>query len=300
MSEKENIETNIEEKVEENTGLLGKYNPNDLKKEEVSTEIELRPEAKASEDQFTEKKLERPEGLPENLWNEEKGNFNSMELYTQWKTEKEKALGLRQQISKGFQKAPDKPEGYELNIEELQKSTKIDFKEDDLGLKVAREAAFESGLSKNQFETFINKYMKDMVDSGALDKSKEQTEKVTVEQQEEQRKAFVQEETKKLGANHVQIIQSVKNWGQQQVHNGVFSEEDYKAFLDLGYDSRSIRVLNILRKASGDLSIPNTVTPTDGSYAREEIDALIASPDYGTNKVSQRKVTEYFERLHSK
>ena len=301
MIDKENTEISNEEKTTESSGLLGEYNKDDLKKpadSNIPEEIELRPKEEIN--QFTEKKLERPEGLPENLWNEEKGNFNSMELYNQWKTEKEKALGLRQRMSKGFQKAPENPEGYELNLEELQKSTKIEFKDDDIGLKVAREAAFESGLSKDQFETFINKYTKDMISSGALDKSKKQTEQLSKEQQEEQRKEFVQEETKKLGENAPQIIQSIKNWGQQQVHNDVFSEDDYKTFLNMGYDSQSIRVLNLLRKASGDLSIPSNVNATDGLPSREEIDRLMANPDYETNTVSQRKVTEYFQKLHGK
>ena len=286
----------VEEKSEvstQETGMLGEVEESDFVKptEEQDTSIDIR-ETKPEETV----KTERPEDLPVEFWDEDSGAFKSNELFEGYKKEKDKALGLRQQLSKGMQKAPKDSSEYEIDLIELQESSNIDIPDDDAGMKIAREAALESGLSKSQFKTFVGKYMKDMVDSGAMERPQHQ--ELSKEQIQEDNKKYIEDEKQKLGDNGEQIIGAIKNWGKQQVHNGVFSEDDYKSFLDLGHNANSIRVLNLLRKSSGDLSIPTNVQPIDGLSSREEIDGLIASPDYESNRESQRKVTEYFQKLH--
>jgi hypothetical protein len=100
---------------------------------------------------------ERPEGLPEDLWDYDNATFQSDKLYDAYQAEAKKALGLRQKLSEGLPKPPEKPDDYVIEIpEEVAEYVK----DDDATLAVVKQAAHSTGLSGDQLKTFVSLYLK--------------------------------------------------------------------------------------------------------------------------------------------
>lgn len=109
---------------------------------------------------------ERPENIPVDFWDADKGVVNSDKLLESYTKTEKIAKDLRAQISKGYQNPPETIEGYELQIDEsLQQYVPAD----DPLVAVAKEAAYEIGMSVGQFNNFIAPMIAKMADKGMFD-----------------------------------------------------------------------------------------------------------------------------------
>lgn len=276
------------------TGLLGGTTEEDFKTpdQEEDTSVNVF-DAQEEETEETVAKLERPEGLPEQFWDEENSTFKGTDLYNEYKKEKKIALDLRQKISKGQPQPPESPDSYQVNHERIVEELGYEIPEDDAGIAVFKKVAFENGLDQDKFENILTGYMKEIMNhpDAAVEDSNTMSE--------EQQAAYQKEELGKLGGNADVIIKGIKNWNQQLFYDGVFSEDDLKVAQNMGFSAAEIRVLNKYRESAGNLSIPDGGSHIDGMESQQEIDKILASPEYEKDPVLQKKVSDYYHKKYS-
>ena len=280
------MQQNTGTNMEEDTGLLGGTTEAELTKPTGDDEpimVNVREEAKQ------EIKLDRPDDLPVELWDDEAGNFKTQNLYEEYKKEKARALGLRQTLSKGGLKPPESPDMYTIDLETLNADLGVTVDEDDAGIMAFKNAAFSNGLDQGKFESILKDYMTE------LSKMDPQEAAQTPEEAAEKSKEYIDTEMKKLGPNAAGVIQGIKTWNQQLYYDGLLSESDFKVAQNMGMSADEIRVLNIYRTAAGNLTIPEVARQIDGQPSEQEINKILSDPAYETDPVLQKKVSDYFE-----
>ena len=272
------------------TGMLGGTTESDFvnPSEEQDTSVDV------FETETTEApKVQRPEDLPEQFWDEDNGTFKANEIYEEYKTSQKRILDLRQKISKGQPVAPDSADGYQLDADKLAEAG-MTISNDDPAIKIFREAAAKAGISVDQFQTLVSDYTKGLQDSEEIQKLSE-----SKGPSEEDQQAYLDSEMKKLGDNAQGQIQGIKNWFQQLHYDGVLSRDDLETAQNMGMSAKEIKVLGLLRQSAGNLSIPETSTPIDGAPSEQEIQKMISSPEYRSDPVLQKKVTDYYQQKFS-
>lgn len=279
----------MEEQAQE-TGMLGGTTESDFVQpnEEQDTSVDVF-ETKADETP----KVQRPEDLPEQFWDEEKGVFKADELYDEYKKEKDKSLGLRQKLSKGQPVPPESPESYQLDAEKMAEAG-LSIQDDDPGLNIFKQVAFDNGLDQEKFEKIFTEYME-----AALESKEIQEMNQPQDPSEEDQQAYIDSEIKKLGDNAQGQIQGIKNWFQQLHYDGVLSRDDLETAQNMGMNAKEIRVLGALRQSAGNLGIPEISTLIDGAPSEQEIQRMISSPEYGSDPVLQKKVTDFYQQKYS-
>jgi len=138
----------MEDKVQEEpqeTGMLGGTTESDFVQpsEDQDTSVKV-CETKPEEAH----KLQTPEQLTAQFWDEDNGSFKTNELIKEYKKEKDKSLGLRQKLSKGQPVAPESPESYQIDAAKMADEIGIEIPENDPGLDIFRKVAFENGLDQ--------------------------------------------------------------------------------------------------------------------------------------------------------
>jgi len=284
----------MEEQAQEapvETGMLGGTTEADFEKpsEEQDASVDVF-ETKTEETP----KLQRPEDLPAEFWDEENGTFKANDLFEEYKKEKDKALGLRQKLSKGAPAAPESPDAYQIDSTKMAEETGVEIPENDPGLNIFKQVAFENGLDQEKFENIVHGYMKASMNSKELQEMSQPQGP-----SEEDQKAYRDEEMKKLGDNAQGQIQGIKNWNQQLFYDGVLSKEDFETAQNMGMSAKEIRVINAYRQAAGNMTIPEVSSPIDGAPSEQEIQKIIASPEYASDPVLQKKVTDYYQQKYS-
>lgn len=286
------MEEQAQESVSENseTGMLGGTTESDFVQpnEEQDTSVNV---FETETDETP--KVQRPEDLPEQFWDEENGVFKANDLFDEYKKEKDKALGLRQKLSKGQPVAPDSADGYQLDADKMAEAG-MDISNDDPAIKIFREASANAGITQDQFQLLVTEYTKGVQNS-------EEIQKLNQPQgpSEEDQKAYLDGEMKKLGDNAQGQIQGIKNWNQQLFYDGVLSKDDFETAQNMGSSAREIRVINAYRQAAGNMTIPETSSPMSGAPSEQEIQKMISSPEYESDPVLQKKVTDYYQQKFS-
>lgn len=229
-------------------------------------------------------KFERPEGIPDHFWNEEEGAYKADEILKAYKEEQQKALSLRQKLSKGFHNVPQSPENYTLAEDD------IEVNEEELDK--FREIAHKNGLTQEQFNSLIL----DLHDTYGND---EGDSNYNFQLSEEQAQRILNEEMEKLGPNGTQVLTNIRSWGRSLMKQGVISQEHFDTLINMPVSAEQVKVLDILRNISGHIAnIPAGIGDPSGLASEEEINMMIASPDYETNPVKQKAVRDYFEKKY--
>lgn len=197
--------------------------------------------------------IEAPEGLTnKDLWDSEKGQLKTDLVLEELSRQTKRAEDLRKKLSNGVT-VPQKAEEYQVTPTDEVKDfldTKSEF---FTGLQ---QIALKNGLSKDQFQGFVNDYLGMCVEKGV----------VTKPQSEEELKAakdkYVADQKKILGANADEQIQSAVAFIDTEYRKGVFDEEERKALRDFADKSAvNIRALNKFREMAG-----QPVIPVEGAY----------------------------------
>lgn len=241
----------------------------------------------------TPQKHERPEGIPEEFWDETSGSYKSDAILKAYESEKEKALSYRRKLSGGLHNIPEDMSEYEID-------ESWDIKTDDDANRM-KLIAHEAGLTKEQFNSVMSKYLELYgYDSDAYkevwgDREIEVSPEVIAQREKE----YLAEEMKKLGPDGPQVVSNIRSWGRSLMKQGAIDQETFNVMMSMGTNAAQVKALDQLRNISGHIaSIPARIGDDVGGMTREEVDQLIASPDYETNPVKQRQVREYFERVH--
>lgn len=223
---------------------------------------------KEEEEPKKEIEVEKPEGLPNELWDKKQGTLIVDKTLEELNKQTKMASDFRKKISKGLKAdMPEKPEGY--IFEPVKDISDLKIGEDEHGkktLETAKQAAFKSGIGQSQFNDFVNNYFKNLLDTGIIKKPLSEAE-AKLENQK-----FMAEQKAKLGDNAEKIITGNVQWIEQNYKHGIFNEADKKILVDfLDKSAENILIIDKLRKLTGEPEMPIINTKIEGLPSDEEI-----------------------------
>lgn len=223
-----------------------------------------------TDDKEPEKKItiEKPDGLPEELWDKERGTLIVDKTLEELNKQTKMASDFRKKISKGLKAdLPEKAEDYVFAFDNELAELKIG--EDEQGkteLEIVKSAAYKSGIGQMQLNDLVNNYFKGMVEKGIVKKPLSEAE-AKLENQK-----FIAEQKSKLGDNADKLITGTVQWIDRNYKTGLFSESQkdiLTKFADQG--AENIKILDLLRKMTGEPEIPTINAKVEGLPSDEEI-----------------------------
>jgi hypothetical protein len=218
----------------------------------------------------------RPEHVPEQFWDADKGEVKIQALTKSWSD-------LRAQISRGKQQPPGSAEEYVMpKVEGLP-----EIVADDQVVKTVREAAFKVGLSKDQFaaisEAYLNATKATLGDTPMTP---------------EQRAAATDRELQALGPNARAVVREVDQWINGLASRGILTQNELRAFRERS-NADVVRGLMKLRQLSGDKPMPVDAMDADAETP-EGLRAMLQK-GYADNDASLReKALRGLERLEKR
>lgn len=202
----------------------------------------------------------KPDYIPDNFWNAEKGEADIENMAKSWRD-------LRAKISQGKHNAP--ADGvYDTSM----------FGEKGGENPIAQTLtnwAKENGLSQAQFEDLSNQI---------LGKAQEVMGQEMIDPKAEMNK---------LGPNANAIINGMVDWARGLVNKGVWSKEDFDEFKIMGGTARGLSALMKIRE-SYEGRVPVQSAPMEGAPSKEELYAMVAKPEYQTDPAYRQKVERMF------
>lgn len=220
--------------------------------------------AEAQADSDTDEPIDRPEWYPEKFWNDNDGPDieNLVKSYNE----------LQKKFSQGKHKAPD---DYDTSM-----FADANIPEDDELFNTYRDWAKENGISQDAFEQLAGKFI-EMAGSEA-----------------EMAQTSYQEEYKRLGNNADAVIKSMTDWASGLVRKGVWGEDDFEEFKIMGGTAQGLRALQKIRSYYGDQAIPVDVGQPEGAPSKDELQSMVAKPEYQSDPAYRAKVEKMFEQVY--
>jgi len=203
----------------------------------------------------------KPEYLPDNFWDAEKGEAKYEAMAKSWSD-------LRKQISQGKHKAP---EGGKYDTTSFGGEA-----ENNPMANTLVEFAKENGLSQAQFDDLATKLRSQaeaIMGSQTIDPAAE---------------------LKQLGPNANAIVEGMVNWARGLVNKGVWSKDDFEEFKIMGGTARGISALMKIREAY-EGRVPVESMPLEGAPSKEELFQMVADPKYKTDAAYRQKVEKLFQ-----
>lgn len=227
--------------------------------------------------------FQKPDNLPAEFWDEEKGTYKSDSILSALEHEKQRVSTLRNKLSKGFQNVPETADHYVLDGFDSE-----DISEEDAeSLQRFKNIAHKNGLSQEQFNSLLSDF-KEAFPYNTEDPVSN----------EERVQAMYNQEMEKLGEHAQQYIENLRSWGRSMVMSKAISKEDYKTLTNMAITADEVRLLDKLRGVSGFISdIP--IVESVGDLADEaEIQRIMADPKYDTDTILQRRVETYYKNKY--
>jgi len=209
--------------------------------------------------------LERPDFWPEKFWNKD-DQIPDLEGISKSYVELEKKFRA------GGHKAP---ENGEYNIDGLG------LKGDDPVVKSYVGWAQKYGISQQAFEDLA----REVTGIGANNIA--------------ETKQSMQAELEALGPNAKAIVTDMAQWGRGMVNKGIWGQDEFQEFTRWGDTAKGIKALQKLRETY-EGRVPTETLKSDpvGSMSKEELDAMVANPEYKTNPSYRLKVEKLFEKMY--
>jgi hypothetical protein len=204
---------------------------------------------------------ERPDWLPENFWNQEKGEANMEAMAKSWGD-------MRKMVSSGKHKAPE------------------DGKYDTSSIAWAGDIE-QDPLAKG----YINWAQKWGVSQAAFDELAQQVNELGAEPAIDP-----QVEMKELGPNASAVINGMVGWARGLVQKGVWGADDFEEFKVMGGTAKGMRALMKMREAY-EGRIPLEVAPTEGAPSKDELYQMVADPRYKSDPAFRQKVERAFAQF---
>lgn len=255
--------------MNETDGLLADAKPetdgddNQKAEETISHMDQTNEPAEMQADSDTDEPIERPDWYPEKFWGEDGPDLEKLA----------KSYGeLQKKFSQGKHKAPDE---YDISM-----FNDANIPEDDELFNTYRDWAKENGISQDAFEQLAGKFI-ELAGSEA-----------------EMAQLSYDEEYKKLGNNADAVIKSMTDWASSLVRKGVWGEDDFEEFKIMGGTAQGLRALQKIRSYYGDQSIPVDVVQPEGAPSKEELQSMVAKPEYLSDPAYRAKVEKMFEKVY--
>lgn len=202
--------------------------------------------------------IERPDWLPENFWNGEKGEANYEAMAKSWSD-------MRKLVSAGKHKAP---EGGKYDTSALASNPQAEQ---------LVEFAAKHGLSQAAFDELANqaKAVAEAAIGPAID---------------------TQAELKALGPNAGAIVNGMVGWARGLVNKGIWGPDDFEEFKIMGGTAKGMMALMKMREAY-EGRIPVETAPIEGAPSKEELYAMVGDPKYKTDPAFRQKVERMFNQF---
>lgn len=245
----------------DNVSVQDDTKPSDTQDAGISHKAEQDPNAIAKS---TGAPIQRPEYLPENFWNADKGEADLEAMSKSW-------TDLRKMISQGKHKAPEggKYDTSKLGVTDIEGA-------DELSKGYVSWAA-KWGVSQAAFDELAENVM------GMAQANAEPPIDPAVE-------------LKQLGPNGNAIVNGMVDWARGLVAKGVWSKDDFEEFKIMGGTARGINALLKVREAY-EGRVPIESQPLEGAPSKEELYAMVADPKYKTDAAYRQKVARLFEQF---
>lgn len=206
----------------------------------------------------------KPEYLPDNFWNSEKGEADIESMAKSWRD-------LRGKISKGAHNAPADGK-YDLSS--------LEMPEDNPMAGTLVSWAKENGISQAQFDelaTKIRSTAQEVMGAEQIDPAAEM---------------------KKLGPNGNALVNGMVDWARGLVSKGVWSKDDFDEFKIMGGTARGLQALVKIREAY-EGRVPLETSQLDGAPSKEELYGMVNDPKYKTDAAYRQKVERLFQQYAS-
>lgn len=206
--------------------------------------------------------VERPDWLPENFWNADKGEANYESMAKSWSD-------MRKLVSTGKHKPP---EGGKYDTSVLGDDAANNPLSDTV-----LDWAKEHGVSQASFDDLVTKLKSktsEIQGASAID---------------------TQAELKALGPNANAVVDGMVNWARSLVNKGVWGADDFEEFKIMGGTANGIRALMKLRE-SYEGRVPLDVAPNEGAPSKDDLYQMVSDPRYKTDPAYRQKVEKMFHQ----
>lgn len=206
--------------------------------------------------------IDRPEWLPENFWDGDKGEAKYEAMAKSW-------ADLRKTISQGKHKAP--AEG------KYDTASWGDDASDNPMAQTLVGWAKEQGLSQAQFDDLVGKLKtqaQDVMQGETIDPA---------------------EEMRQLGPNANAVVDGMVNWARGMVNKGIWGADDFEEFKIMGGTAKGLRALMKVREAY-EGRIPIETAPMEGAPSKDDLYQMVADPKYKTDPAYRQKVEKMFQQ----
>lgn len=113
-------------------------------------------------------------------------------------------------------------------------------------------------------------------------------------------KQSMAQELDALGPNAKAVINNMAQWGRGMVDKGIWSADEFQEFTRWGDTAKGIKALQKLRATyEGSVPVETLKSDAGGSISKEELDAMVANPEYKTNANYRLKVERLFEKMYN-
>jgi hypothetical protein len=207
--------------------------------------------------------VDRPEWLPENFWDGEKGEAKYESLAKSW-------ADLRKTISQGKHKAPADGK-YDVAA----------WGEDADTNPMAQTLvgwAKEQNLSQAQFDDLVTKLQS---------QAKEVMQGETIDPAAE---------LKQLGPNANAIVDGMVNWARGLVQKGIWGGDDFEEFKVMGGTAKGLKALMKVREAY-EGRIPIETAPMEGAPSKDDLYQMVGDPRYQTDPAYRQRVEKMFQTV---
>jgi hypothetical protein len=210
---------------------------------------------------------ERPEHIPEQFWDPEKGQTDVDKMANAYRE-------LRKKMDSGKHKVPDK-----YDFSEVEALQSIDAEDPVLVDFLA--LAKDQGLDQGQFESMTKFY---------LEAQGEIAEKLETSRVEEM---------SKLGRNADGIIKSMDAWLMKFHSSKVLNDNELQAIAGASSNAAFISAMNKIRKSYNEPDIPSAATQAEVAPASmADVEEMMRDPKYGSDPAFTQKVERIVYEMH--
>lgn len=199
-------------------------------------------------------KPQRPEGVPEQFWDADKGEIRTDSVLKSWRD-------LRAKVSQGVERPPEKPDAYALPKVEGLPEGFLGGESDTLWPTI-REAAHKAGISQKQLDALASPFL-----AAVAEQMKGQAPADPVAQEAAEREA-AQAELAKLGPNAATFVRDIGGWLKGMAGRGLFTAEEVQALRGVS-TAAGMRALGKLRELTGEQPIPTDAIQAEAATVQD-------------------------------
>ena len=221
----------------------------------------------------TQQESAKPEYISDKFWDNDRGEVNVESLSTSYNA-LEKKLGQRtdeltKQIRTDMEQERNAkvPEKYEITMPEIPEDIDMEVHEDQPLLKWWGETAKSMGLSQDQFNEGINQFVQNEING----------------------LPNIEEESKQLGDNSKDRIESANLWAKKHL-----SENAYNTMSKLSSTAEGVKAIEEIMALNKSSVMPNSPTAVEAKPSLEDLRSMMKDPKYWKDG---EKDPAYIERV---